>query len=82
MDNTVLDGLPTSNGHKHMGDILREEVDAAIGNLKNRKAPGEDNIAAEMIQTTGKCSVEMLHVLCNKIYQDRKRNFRSIGEKQ
>ena|SRR6218665_659792 len=34
VDNTVLDELPASNGHGHMEDILREEVKAAIRNLK------------------------------------------------
>ena len=72
VDQTVLADIPTSNSQEHMEDILREEVEAAIRNLKRRKAPGEDNIMAEMIQAGETCSVEMLHTLCNKIYQERK----------
>jgi hypothetical protein len=55
-----------------MEAILREEVKAAIGNVKKSKAQGEDNITAEMMQAGEECSVEMLHMLCNKIYQEKK----------
>src|SRR3984885_7608136 len=72
VDSTVLDEIPSSNSHEHMEDILEEEVEAAIRNLKKRKAPGEDNITAEMIQAGERCSVEMLHTLCNKIYYEKK----------
>ena len=54
-----------------MLDILEEEITAAVKNLKRKKAPGEDNITAEMIQAGGSCSIEMLHRLCNKIYHDK-----------
>ena len=36
--------MPPFNRHEHMEDILREEVEAAVGNLKKRKSPDEDNI--------------------------------------
>ena len=68
----MLHELPASNGHEHMEDILREEMEATIGNLKKTKALGEDNITAEIIQVGEECSVEMLHVLCNNIYQEKK----------
>lgn len=32
VDNTVLNEITPSNGYEHMGDILGEEVEAAIGN--------------------------------------------------
>ena len=50
VDDTVLDELPAFNGHEQMLDIMGKEVEVAIKNLKRRKAPGEDNITAEMIQ--------------------------------
>src|SRR6218665_482179 len=54
-----------------MLDIMESEVEAAINSLKKGKAPGEDNIAAEMIQARGGCSLEMLHGLCNQIYNQK-----------
>lgn len=72
VDSTVLNELPTSNKHECMEDILRGEVETAIDHLKKRKAPGADNITAEMIQAGKECSVDMLHNLCNKIYQEKK----------
>src|ERR1043165_7461975 len=64
--------MPTSNSQEHMEDILRGEVEAAIRSLKKKKAPGEDNIMAEMIQAGATCSVEMLHTLCDRTYQEKK----------
>src|SRR3984885_8868260 len=64
--------MPPRNEHESLGNILREEVEAAIKIQKKRKAPGEDNIMAEMIQAGGDCSVEMLHTLCDKVYQEKK----------
>ena len=37
MDKTLLQEMPPCNRHEHMEDILREEVEAAVGNLKKRK---------------------------------------------
>src|SRR6218665_3716713 len=50
---TVLEELPACNEHEKMLDIMESEVEAAIRSLKKGKAPGEDNIAAEVIQTRG-----------------------------
>ena len=72
VDSAVLAELPASSSQEQMDDILRDEVEAAVRSLKTRKAPGEDNIVAEMIQAGESCSVEMLHMLCNKIDQEKK----------
>src|SRR6218665_2572562 len=71
VDKTILQEMPPCNGHEHMEDILREEVQAAIGSLKKRKSPGEDNITQEMIQAGEESSVQMMHTLCKKIYQEK-----------
>ena len=63
----ILEELPACNEHEKMLDIMESEVKAAIRGLKKGKAPGEDNIAAEMIQAGGRCSLEMMHGLCNQI---------------
>ena len=59
--------MPPSNEQVHMESILREEVESAMRSQKKRKAPGVDNIIAEMIQAGEECSVDMLHTLCNII---------------
>src|SRR6218665_3540927 len=67
VDRTVLEELSACNEHAKKLDIMECEVEAAIKSLKKGKAPGEDNIAAEMIQVGGGCSLEMQHGLCNQI---------------
>jgi len=59
------------NEHEKMLHMMESEVEAAIKGLKKGKEPGEDNIAAEMIQARGGCSLEMLHGLCNQIYNQK-----------
>src|ERR1700733_229235 len=71
VDRTVIKELPIWNEHEKMESILREEIEMAIKNLKTKKAPGEDNITAEMIQAGGDCSTEMLHTLYYQIYRSK-----------
>src|SRR6218665_1805274 len=71
VDKTILQEMPLCNRHEHTEDILREEVEAAVRNLKKRKSPGEDNITAEMIQAGEESSVEMMYTLCKRIYQEK-----------
>lgn len=49
--------------------ILREEVEAAIKALKNRKAAVIDNIPAELIKHGGTTVTDILIRICNKIWQ-------------
>ena len=49
--------------------ILRVEVVAAIRTLKSGKAAGVDNIPAELIKHGGESVVDMLLLICNKIWQ-------------
>eukprot|EP00794_Sanderia_malayensis_P019588 gene19588-biopygen14544 len=46
-------------------EVLRSEVEAAIGSLKKNKSPGMGNISAELIQNGGEDTVTILHELCN-----------------
>ncbi|XP_072039529.1 uncharacterized protein [Amphiura filiformis] len=49
--------------------VLREEVEKAIKSLQNGKAPGIDNITAELIRHGGEMTIDILTVICNKIWQ-------------
>ena len=71
-DVTVLEEMPQNNNQDRLGQILKGEIEEAIKNQKKRKAPGEDNITAEMIREGEECSVDMMHTLCNKIYQEKR----------
>jgi len=50
----------------------QEEMEKAICNLKTNKAPGEDNITAELIKNASRKLKERLHVLMCKIWRDEK----------
>lgn len=49
-------------------DILLEEVESAIAELKMGKAPGIDNISTEMLKALDEYNVKIIHKICNKIY--------------
>ena len=61
----------TSNNQDKDPPILRDEVEAAIRQLKKGKSPGIDNIPAELIKNGGEETVQKLTELCQKI-QDTK----------
>ena len=50
----------------------QEEMEKAICNLKTNKAPGEDDIRAELIKNASRELKERLHVLTCKIWRDEK----------
>ena len=52
--------------------ILRQEVESAIKTLKCGKAAGVDNVPAELITHGGQPVVEVLHAICNKIWETSK----------
>ena len=49
--------------------ILRQEVESAIKTLKCGKAAGVDYATAELITHGGQLVVEVLHAICNKIWE-------------
>ena len=52
--------------------MLRQEVESAIKPLKCGKAAGVDNVSAELITYGGHPVVEVLHAICNKIWETGK----------
>ena len=53
-------------------EILESEVREAIKQLKEQKAPGADNIGAELITNGGEKTIKILHTLCNNIFKSKK----------
>ena len=49
--------------------LLPEEVRAAVCQLKEKKAAGEDNITAEMLKYMGEAGIMALTELCQHIYE-------------
>ena len=60
--------VPTIENEDDGEDILVQEVEQAIKELKTNKAPGMDGITSEMIQALDDTNVEALTMLLNKIY--------------
>ncbi|KAL4098550.1 hypothetical protein QTP88_023137 [Uroleucon formosanum] len=48
--------------------ILSEEIEQAVSKLKNNKAPGSDEITAEMLKLSGDKGVKILWKLCNEVW--------------
>ena len=49
--------------------ILVEEVEAALKSLEKGKSAGVDNIPSELVQAGGEAMIDMLLIICNKIWQ-------------
>ena len=58
-----------SISHNDSCPILREEVEAAVKSLKKGKSAGMDNIPSELVQAGGEAMIDMLLIICNKIWQ-------------
>ena len=53
-------------------DITKEEISSAIRKMKNRKAPGADEITTEVIRAGGEKMIHMLHKIYNQILKTEK----------
>ncbi|KAK3867667.1 hypothetical protein Pcinc_026891, partial [Petrolisthes cinctipes] len=49
--------------------ILRDEVVAAVDSLRSGKSAGVDNIPSELLKHGGESTINMLTIICNKIWQ-------------
>src|ERR1700733_2360735 len=65
MENTrdTLEEEDTTEGPEH--EITRTEIEQALGQMRNNKAPGPSGITAEMFKAMDKESVEWLFVILN-----------------
>ena len=66
-DPKVLDVPPPIDNDSY--PILREEVESAVKSPKKGKSAGVDNIPSELVQTGGEAMIDMLLIICNKIWQ-------------
>ena len=66
-DSKVLDILPSTNNDSY--PILWEEVEAAVKSPKKGKSAGVDNIPSELVQAGGEAMIDMLLIICKKIWQ-------------
>ena len=55
--------------HEEHHPILREEVEVAVKALKIVKSAGVDNIPAELVQAKGEAMIDILTIICNKIWK-------------
>ena len=65
-DPKVPNVTPPTNNDSY--PILREEVEAAVKSLKKGKSAGVDNIPSELVQAGGEAMIDMLLIICNKIW--------------
>nr|ADI61821.1 endonuclease-reverse transcriptase [Bombyx mori] len=50
--------------------ILHSEIKATLKKLKDNKAPGHDNITAETLKHSATQGIDVLHKICNHIWQN------------
>ena len=63
----MIDVPPTSSNDSYL--ILREEVKAAVKSQKKSRSAGVDNIPSKMVKAGGEDMIDMLLIICNKIWQ-------------
>ena len=66
-DPMVLDVPSPINNDSY--PILQEEVEAVVKSPKKGKPAGLDNIPSELVQAGGEAMIDMLLIICNKIWQ-------------
>ena len=52
--------------------VMREETEAAINRLKKNQSPSIDNISAEEFQAAEQSGVDVMLLICRKIWEDDK----------
>ena len=60
---------PADNPELEDHSILESEVEAALKSMESNKAPGNDNITKEMIESCGGIGTSKMVKIINKIYE-------------
>jgi len=72
-DEKVLDECPVGGWSAEVrAGVMREEIEAAINRLKKNRSPGVDNIYAEELQAAGQSAVDVMFLICRKIWEEEK----------
>ena len=71
MSEEVMVGI-MDNADVETPDVTREEVEKAMKKLKNGKAAGNDNIAAELLKNGGEAMVDWVTELVQEVWRTRK----------
>ena len=69
-DTGLLGAEPTDRTLESL-PVLREEVEQAVRSLKGGKSPGPYNIPAELLKHGGEAVINVLTVLCQKIWETK-----------
>ena len=75
VDNAVSEEVMVGimdNADVETPDVTREEVEKAMTKLKNGKAAGNDNIAAELLKNGGEAMVDWVTELVQEVWRTRK----------
>ena len=74
VDNAVSEEVMVGimdNADVETPDVTREEVEKAMTKLKNGKAAGNDNIAAELLKNGGEAMVDWVTELVQEVWRTR-----------
>jgi len=66
----LSNNIPRKQLEINMTDIIDAEITRAINSLTNNKAPGVDEISAELLKHGNDVITEQLVVLLNSIWRD------------
>ena len=67
-DTSILQILLNNQPSENEPAVLRSEVQSAIKRLKGHTAAGDDGISAEEIKAAGEKGVDIIHKVCNQIW--------------
>ena len=51
-----------------INNALREEVEASVKSVKKGKSAAVDSTSSELVQAGGEAMIDMLLIICNKIW--------------
>ena len=67
---TVVEEPDVVNNSIDIGEITKREIRSALGDMKSGKAPGIDSITADLLRVDTDTTVQVLHELFNKIWEE------------
>ena len=68
VDETLIENTQKKEAEPERTQILKEEIEEAVKQMKNGKSPGVDNIPGELIKNGGPEMINALTVICQRIW--------------